>query len=61
MLLDCGVAISIDSRSAWRDNVFVERQWRSVKYEEGYLRARASVTCESLAYYYTFYNTRRPH
>jgi putative transposase len=37
------IAISMDGRGAWRDNVFVERLWRSVKYEEVYLRAYDSV------------------
>jgi putative transposase len=39
VLIDNGIAISIDGKGAWRDNVFVERLWRSVKYEEVYLRA----------------------
>jgi putative transposase len=53
----------MDGRGAWRDNVFIERLWRSVKYEEVYLRAYASVTeaRTSLGRYFTFYNTRRPH
>jgi putative transposase len=57
------VAISMDGRGAWRDNVFVERLWRSVKYEEVYLRAYASVSDarSSIGRYLTFYNTRRPH
>ena len=57
------VAISIDGRGAWRDNVFVERLWRSVKYEEVYLRAYGSVSeaRASLGRYLTFYNGRRPH
>src|SRR2546430_9542814 len=38
-----GIAISMDGEGAWRDNVFVERLWRSVKYEEGYLKAYDSV------------------
>jgi putative transposase len=58
-----GIAISMDGKGAWRDNVFVERLWRSVKYEEVYLRAYASVTeaRASLGKYLAFYNTRRPH
>lgn len=40
---DQGIAISMDGKGAWRDNVFVERLWRSVKYEEVYLRAYDSV------------------
>ena len=63
LLLERGIAISMDGRGAWRDNVFVERLWRSVKYEEVYLRAYDSVTeaKTSLARYAAFYNERRPH
>ena len=43
MLLDAKLSISMDGKGAWRDNVFVERLWRSVKYEEVYLRAYDSV------------------
>ena len=58
-----GIAISMDGKGAWRDNVFVERLWRSVKYEEVYLKAYASVAeaRPSLEKYFIFYNTRRPH
>ena len=58
-----GIAISMDGKGAWRDNVFVERLWRSVKYEEVYLRAYDSVSAAraGLARYFDFYNTRRPH
>ena len=57
------IAISMDGRGAWRDNVFVERLWRSVKYEEVYLRAYESVSDArgSLGRYLDFYNCRRPH
>lgn len=57
------IAISMDGRGAWRDNVFVERLWRSVKYEEVYLRAYGSVSeaRASLGRYLTFYNGQRPH
>ena len=57
------IAISMDGRGAWRDNVFVERLWRSVKYEEVYLRAYSSVSDArtSIGRYLTFYNGRRPH
>jgi len=57
------IAISMDGRGAWRDNVFVERLWRSVKYEEVYLRAYGSVSDarSSIGRYPTNYNTRRPH
>jgi putative transposase len=57
------IAISMDGRGAWRDNVFVERLWRSVKYEEVYLRAYDSVAeaRTSIARYFDFYNRKRPH
>jgi putative transposase len=50
-------------RWEWRDNVFVERLWRSVKYEEVYLRAYESVSeaRTSIGRYLDFYNGRRPH
>jgi putative transposase len=58
-----GIAISMDGTGAWRDNVFVERLWRSVKYEEVYLRAYGSVgeARGSIGRYLDFYNGRRPH
>lgn len=58
-----GIAISMDGRGCWRDNVFVERLWRSVKYEEVYLRAYETVSQarEGIARYLSFYNTVRPH
>jgi putative transposase len=57
------VEISMDGKGAWRDNVFVERLWRSVKYEEVYLRAYDSVgdARASIGRYLDFYNGRRPH
>jgi len=57
------IRISMDGKGAWRDNVFVERLWRSVKYEEVYLRAYDSVSEAKahLSRYLVFYNTRRPH
>jgi putative transposase len=57
------IKISMDGRGAWRDNVFIERFWRSVKYEEVYLRAYDSVSDAraSLGRYLIFYNGRRPH
>jgi len=63
VLLDAKIAISMDGKGAWRDNVFVERLWRSVKYEEVYLRAYDSVSeaRASIARYLAFYNERRPH
>ena len=58
-----GVRISMDGKGAWRDNVFVERLWRSVKYEEVYLHAYDSVSQarQSIGRYLEFYNGRRPH
>lgn len=58
-----GIRISMDGQGAWRDNVFVERLWKSVKYEEVYLKAYESVSQarEGLAKYFEFYNRRRPH
>jgi putative transposase len=58
-----GIAISMDGKRAWRDNVFVERLWRSVKYEEVYLRAYDGVghARVSLGRYIDFYNGKRPH
>jgi putative transposase len=63
VLADNGIAISMDGKGAWRDNVFVERLWRSVKYEEVYLRAYDSVSDAraSIGSYLGFYNERRPH
>ena len=58
-----GALQSMDGRGCWRDNVFVERLWRSVKYEEVYLKAYDSVSAARLGLenYLDFYNTRRPH
>jgi putative transposase len=63
LLLKNAIAISMDGRGAWRDNVFVERLWRSVKYEEVYLRAYDSVgqARASLGRYLDVYNRKRPH
>jgi putative transposase len=62
-LAGAGITISMDGKGAWRDNVFVERLWRSVKYEEIYLRAYDSVSeaRASISRYFEFYNLRRPH
>jgi putative transposase len=58
-----GIAVSMDGRGCWRDNVFVERLWRSVKYEEVYLRAYESVSQarEGIWRYLSFFNATRPH
>jgi putative transposase len=63
VLLDKEIAISMDGRGSWRDNVFVERLWRSIKYEEVYLRAYDTVSDAraSIGRYLIFYNGRRPH
>jgi len=63
LLLANKIAISMDGKGAWRDNVFVERLWRSVKYEEVYLRAYDSVgeARASIGRYLDFYNRKRPH
>jgi len=63
VLLDAKIAISMDGKGSWRDNVFVERLWRSVKYEEVYLKAYDSVSeaRASIGRYLAFYNERRPH
>ena len=57
------IKISIDGKGAWRDNVFVERLWRTIKYEEVYLHVYASVleARASIERYLIFYNSRRPH
>ncbi len=53
----------MDGRGAWRDNVFVERLWRSVKYEEVYLRAYDTVAeaRRLIGRYLDFFNSKRPH
>jgi putative transposase len=63
VLKNAEIAISMDGKGAWRDNVFVERLWRTVKYEEVYLRAYASVSeaRASIGRYFGFYNGTRPH
>lgn len=63
LLKQHSIRISMDGKGCWRDNIFVERLWRSVKYEEVYLHAYDSVpqAKEGLARYFAFYNERRPH
>lgn len=63
LLKDNSIQISMDGKGCWRDNVFVERLWKSVKYEEVYLHAYDSVSeaKRGLEKYFTFYNQRRPH
>jgi len=63
VLADHGVAISMDGRGRWLDNVFIERLWRSVKHEEVYLKAYENLTeaRRELGAYFEFYNRRRRH
>ena len=63
LLKDNGIDISMDGKGCWRDNVFVERLWKSVKYEEVYLKAYDSVADAKtqLGRYLRFYNEHRPH
>lgn len=63
MLKENNIRISMDGKGCWRDNVFVERLWRSVKYEEVYLHAYDTVSAAraGLNRYFHFYNSRRPH
>ncbi len=57
------IRISMDGKGAWRDNIFVDRRWQTIKYEEVYLRASASFSeaRDLIARYLGFYNNRRPH
>jgi putative transposase len=63
VLKSYSIAISMDGKGCWRDNVFVERLWKSVKYEEVYLRAYEGVSQAKvgLGRYFVFYNSRRSH
>jgi putative transposase len=63
VLIENHIAISMDGKGSWRDNVFLERFWRSLKYEEVYLKAYESVAeaRSSIGCYMEFYNGRRPH
>jgi len=63
ILIANGIAISMDGKGSWRDNVFLERFWRTVKYEEVYLKAYENVAeaRSSIGCYLKFYNGRRPH
>ncbi|NEX64571.1 IS3 family transposase [Noviherbaspirillum galbum] len=63
LLKDNSIDISMDGKGCWRDNVFVERLWKSIKYEEVYLRAyeTVSVARNRIGRYLEFYNSRRPH
>lgn len=63
LLKQNGIKLSMDGKGCWRDNVFVERLWRTIKYEEVYLRAYETVSQAraSLGRYMNFYNCGRPH
>jgi putative transposase len=63
LLKENGIQISMDGKGSWRDNVFVERLWRTIKYEEVYLHAYGSMNDATahLRTYLEFYNQRRPH
>ena len=62
-LAEAGVAISMDGRGRWMDNVFIERLWRSMKYEDIYLKGYADgrQAARGIAEWIAFYNERRPH
>jgi putative transposase len=62
-LKEYNIKISMGGKGSWRDNVFIERLWRSVKYEGIYLRAYDSVSEVKIGLnrYFNFYNSRRPH
>ncbi|ARK43641.1 Putative transposase [Burkholderia pseudomallei] len=62
-VLSRGIRLSMDGKGSWRDNVFVERVWRSIKYEEVYLKAYESVSHarRSIGQYISLYNRKRPH
>ena len=63
LLLEHGIRLSMDGKGCWRDNIFVERLWRSLKYEEVYLHGYDSVSAATtgIGNYFTLYNARRPH
>ena len=63
ILINNGISISMDGKGRWVDNVYVERLWRSVKYEDIHLKAYGSITetRRGLAAYFEFYNNRRRH
>jgi putative transposase len=63
VLINNNISISMDGKGAWRDNVFVERFWRTIKYEEIYLHAYEGVgeARQSIGRFVAFYNARRPH
>jgi putative transposase len=62
-LTEHGIAISMDGKGRWIDNVFIGRLWRSIEYEDAYLRAYESLAeaRRGLAAYFAMYNSTRPH
>lgn len=63
VLINQGIQVSMDSRGRAFDNIFIERLWRSLKYEEIYLNEyeRVKHVVQGISRYFEFYNTRRPH
>ena len=63
VLMEHGVKISMDGKGRYHDNIFVERLWRTVRYEEVHLKAyaNASEAMRELGAYFRFYNDQRPH
>ncbi len=63
LLLEQGIRVSMDGKGRYLDNIFVERLWRSIKYEEVYLKAYQSVAEARVGInaYLEFYNRQRPH
>ncbi len=63
ILVHNNIRISMDGRNRWRDNIFIERLWKTVKYEEVYLKAYESITHarKELEKFFDRYNIRRPH
>jgi putative transposase len=62
-LLERGIKVSMDGRGRWIDNVFIERLWRSLKYEEVYLHAYEDLVAarKGIKTYFAFFNDERPH
>ena len=63
ILIHNNIRISMDGRNRWRDNIFIERLWKTVKYEEVYLKAYESIAHarKELEKFFDRYNIRRPH
>ena len=63
ILINSNIRISMDGQGRWRDNIFIERLWKTVKYEEVYIKAYESITHarKELAKFFDRYNMRRPH